>query len=572
VPPFAGDVSERACWISAGAACVELAGRTRITVVADGLVTNADALAASRGDGGDGAPCDTARLLGAAYLRWGGALARHVVGQFAAAIIDHDDRSVTLVQDSLGIRQLFWATTNGGFQFASRLADLVALVRPADLDREYFADTLACAMPCTERTPWRGIRRLRYGASATWRGGRCALSMPWDPTHARELPPLRDDEYEDALRERLAAAVAPMVGARETVWCHLSGGLDSTTVLMTARALGHRVEPITFVDPARADLGDTEIARGVAATLDVPWHTIDASGTRPFSAVPRDPRGEPGAETHAARQAEFHALLRAHGVDAVLTGMGGDVTFASPDCPPHHLADALCRFQPLRLWRLLAEHRRADPQRRSLLHWLVNGALRPATRHALRRRIGKTGAAQPLPSWLNEAFVRDHDLRRRARAQDTPRHPDTGRHALWEEVYLQAADLTPAAGAGSPAEARHPLLDRRLLELMFTIPFEQRQRPDVDRWLQRRALRDVLPPAVAKRRGKGTGQRPFDEGLRTGRAWIELLTDRPRLVEAGFVDAHRWAAEVDRARFGLYESLPHFAMAACIECWLRASA
>lgn len=569
MPHFAGDVSAEGFAIFPTATCVELTGRTRITVVADGFVTNADALAECRPDGAHDETADTARLLGAAYLRWGGALARHVLGQFAAAIIDHDDRSVTLVQDSIGIRQLFYAMHGGGFQFASRLTDLVAMLRPGELDAEYFADTLARAMPCTARTPWRGVRRLRYGATVTWRGDRCTTAMPWDPTHAATPPALADHEYEEALRERLTAAVAPMVRARETVWCHLSGGLDSTTVLVTALALGQRVEPITFVDPARTDFGDTEIARGVAAALDVPWHTIDVRRTRPFSDVPCDFRGEPGAETHGARQAAFHAMLRAHRVDAVLTGMGGDVTFGSLDCPPHHLADALRRFEPVRLWRLLGEHRRADPQRRSLLHWLVNAAVRPAVRHALRRRIGKAGAAQPLPSWLNVEFVRAHDLRGRARAQDTPRHPEAGRHALWEEVYLQAADLTPAAGAGSPADARHPLLERRLLEFMFSIPFEQRQRPDADRWLQRRALRDVLPRAVVERRGKGSGQRPFDEGLRAGLEWLELLRDRPRLVAAGFVDARRWRAEIDRASFGLYESLPHFAMAACIECWLR---
>lgn len=565
---LAGKFSGTGLFLFSQAAEAEIFRGTRLTVLADGYTTNLEKTDLSL-RGGISSPPNLAECIGAAYCRWGAELSRHVLGQFAAAVVDHGARSVTLVQDSLGVRQMFYSLAKGEILFANNLGDLATLRADAQLDAEYFADCLAKAMPCTELTPYRGVRRLRFGTTLVWTPSGVRTWMPWSPAEIRPAAIQNEAAGEEMLREKLMAAVLPVVGAGETVWCHLSGGLDSTSVLMAALSLGKNVEAMSFIDPSGADFGDTEISRSVVDRLGGPWHTLDVRFSRPFSTVPADFRAEPGAESHAGRQAIYHELLGRCGVDAVLTGIGGDVVFGSPDCPPHHLADSLSRLHLARLRRQLQEWGRSDEYKRSMLHWLVNAAARPALRHLLRQKIGKGGTAEALPSWIDRRFVRSYHLSRRGRMQDTPRHPEPGRHALWEEIYLQAIDLTPANGFRTSVDFRHPLLDRSLLEFMLTLPFELRQRPGEDRYLQRRALRDILPDAVVKRRNKGSGQRPFDEGLRASREWLALLSDEPRIVQMGFADAGLWKQEVNRASFGLYESLPHFAMAACIECWLR---
>jgi len=565
---FIGRFSEAGFSFFTEASKTEITESKHLTVIADGYITNSDLIAAPN-QKANPLSFNIAQQLSKAYLRWGVDLNRHVLGQFVAAIIDHDNCQVTLVQDSLGIYQMFYSTIAGEFSFSNRLDDLAIMHSDVGLDMEYFADLLAKAVVCTEHTPYNGIHRLRFGMTLVWKAGCCELSRAWSPADVQVPLVKSDSEYEDMLMERLFGAVEPLVASNETVWSHLSGGLDSTSVLMTALKLGKQVEALTFIDPAGADFGDTIVSRSVIDTLDIPWHTIDVRCSLPFSDFPTNFRGEPGAETHFSRQTAYHNLLSQHGVDAVLTGIGGDVTFGSPDCPPHYLADDLYNFDIVSLYRSLTECRNQDSQRRSLMHWFVNSAARPAFRHLLRKKIGKSGALRALPSWLDHHFVQTYDLRGRDRVQETPRHPDPGRHALWEELYLQAADLTSANSVYTKVKFCHPLLDRRLLELMFSIPFDQRQRPLQDRYLQRIALRDLLPKIVVNRRNKGSGQRPYDEGLRSAHKWLIMLSNDPLIVQLGLVDRHHWCHEVDRASFGLYESLPHFAMAACIECWLQ---
>jgi asparagine synthase (glutamine-hydrolysing) len=544
-------------------------GERPLTVFAAGYITNLCALQQEAHRRGAPPAQTTAQWLAQAFQWWGPPLSRYVLGQFAAAIVDHTHHTITLLQDSLGICPLFYAVQGRSLCFASQLHDLVALVRPSALDLAYFADTLARAMPSTARTPYQGLHRLQYGACLHWQRGTLQRFCPWTPA---EVPPTvlaTAAAYEEALRTRLRTAVDAVVPSATTVWCELSGGLDSTSVLAVALERGHPVEPVTFINPAGGDEGDTAVAHQVVAGLHLPWHTLDASAMRPFAAVPTDFRAEPGTETHAARQARYQALLEAHGVRVVLTGVGGDVTFGSPDCQPHHLADPLYRGQLMLLWHVLQDWTRHDPRQRSLLFWLTHYALRTASRHLLRRTASRPGLARGLPSWLSPSFVRAYRLRARSQRQQTPRHPAPGRHALWEEVYLQAASLSVGALRAPATDFRHPLLDRPLVEFMLSIPFAQRQQADCDRHVQRRALRGLLPPVVLARRTKGSGQQSFDVGLRTSPAWLHLLRDTPRLVTCGFVDHARWHAELQRVQFGLYESLPHFVMAACIECWLR---
>lgn len=496
-------------------------------------------------------------------------LTQYVVGQFAAAIIDHARRQVVLLQDSLGVRQLFYSSTSETLYFSNKLEELARTIECDTLDMEYFADLLAKASVCTERTPYQRVHRLRFGKTLVWKAGRYQLSNAWDPS--RSLTPVikNESEYEEQLLERLYSAVAGAVRADEKTWCHLSGGLDSTSVLMTAISLGKEVDALTFIDPLEEDFDDTKVSAAVVRQIHIPWHTIDARQHLPFSGFSSECNGEPGTETHGSRRDYYFRLLETNDVDVVLTGIGGDVAFGSPDWPSYEMVDALKQLRLPTFLRAFGYASRHDPQRRSWTHRLTNEVVKPLYSHLRKRRIGRGCEFIMLPSWIDSRFSKEYGLRSRLIMHETPRHPAPGRNALWEEAYIQAADTNSGYNIRASVDFRHPLLDRNLLEFMFSIPYQQRQRPQQDRYLQRRALDRLLPEIVLKRRIKGSGQCLYDEGLRSSTEWFDILYDDPFLARLGLVDKKLWKSEVERARFGLYESLPHFAIAACIECWFR---
>ena len=264
----------------------------------------------------------TGEWIGLAYRWWGTGMSRHVLGQFAAAVVDHADSSVALIQDSLGIRPLFYRTPRDGIAFSTSLVALVALLQPSALDLDYFADALARAIPRTERTPYPGIRRAWHGATIVWRAGRLEAGWPWTPTVEPAPRQATELELEAELRLRLSAAVGRTIPSAGRVWCELSGGLHSTSVLAVGLGRGDALEAFTFVEPRLDDGGDTAAAVAAATALQAPWHTIEAAKTLPFSNAPNDFRGEPGTEIYVARHAAYRDLLRQHGVKVVLTGVG----------------------------------------------------------------------------------------------------------------------------------------------------------------------------------------------------------------------------------------------------------
>ena len=124
-------------------------------------------------------------------------------------------------------------------------------------------------------------------------------------------------------------------------------------------------------------------------------------------------------------------------------------------------------------------------------------------------------------------------------------------------------------GGGQPFDLRFPLLYRPLVEFMLGIPWEQKLRPECDRYLHRRAMTGILPEQVRLRTDKAGPEEAQFEGLRRDSPWLDLLLTRPRVVERGYVDARRWSEAVNQARFGRIVSMRHFIAAATLEVWLQ---
>jgi asparagine synthase (glutamine-hydrolysing) len=208
-----------------------------------------------------------------------------------------------------------------------------------------------------------------------------------------------------------------------------------------------------------------------------------------------------------------------------------------------------------------------------MMHLLTRDVLEPIACHHSSRIIGFNAAVPFAIPWLSKSWLKGLGIDRAYRPQaPIPKLPSVGEQFyfenLWQVFALAGQRWTQLTTA---FEMRHPLLYRPLVEFMHALPWDQKMRPGEDRLLQRRALAGILPEAVRSRRGKTTADQPYFEGLRRSKAWISLLTDRPRIVERGFVDGRLWNEAVKLAQFGHFHSraIASFVSAAGLEFWLR---
>lgn len=515
---------------------------------------------------------DTAEMFALAYRWWGQDLPRHVLGEYALAVYDGNAGSVLLTHDELGLIPLFYSVRRDELIFATYLEDLLQETGIETLDEDYLADYLTRGMYIGARTPFAHIRRVAAGESVIWNDGQLRKHACWTLSEVQPLHYRDAREYEERCAELIEEAVASALPAQGKVWCELSGGLDSSTVLsVAARAAPTRVEAVSFVY-SRSYLADEQPwMRAVLDQHSVPWHRIDIDAVPPFSAIPSRFVAEPGDRLFkqtASHLYEDH--VRRHGVAVVLTGQGGDAVLLGDQPGPYFLADLLRMGQFLRLSRELRELLEHSRAKRSMTYWGLHYALLPLLRHRRAQLVDGYFHRTPLPSWLADDFAASMNLSRRARASYLPRIRSIDNTAMLERVLAVTECLTKHGhyNNNSHIQFRHPLLYRPLLEFMLAAPSAHRYHAAGDRILQRRAMVGIVPEQTLQRRDKGSPSQAFYEGLEASPEWQDLLTLRPHIVARGYADLPRWRDTVQQACLGRTVGFGAFAASVNLEAWL----
>jgi asparagine synthetase B (glutamine-hydrolysing) len=266
----------------------------------------------------------------------------------------------------------------------------------------------------------------------------------------------------------------------------LSGGLDSSTVTALA-ALGARRDRLiafTSVSDDVATCDEASFQDDFLARYPLERETVDLTRVLPFGALRPDVAVHPGGGIFSGAELEaLTAITDRLGARVWLCGLGGDQLFWGPGLPPLYLADEL-RRRPLPWLRQAAGFALAgDWHVRDLLRWSVG---RPDARFA----------SQPMPHWLRPRF-RDavgEYLAERDRPTGLVDDAGTDLQLRFLTLGVNAASMRPLA-----CEVRYPLLYRPLVEWTLATPWSIRMRAGETRSLQRRALRDVLPPSIARR-------------------------------------------------------------------------
>ncbi|KTE26959.1 MULTISPECIES: asparagine synthase-related protein [unclassified Sphingopyxis] len=497
-----------------------------LILVADARIDGQAELRAALGDLAPPASAPAAAHIAAAWRRWGSDCPLHLYGDYAFVLHDAATGDGFAARDHVGARPLFYALDEDRLAFASDLAALLALPGvPDDLDEDYVATTLVHReFQPLGRSFLRSVRRLEPGHRLRLSGDTARIDRWWQPEAIAVDEDARDAETLARYRFLVEQAVTDRLAGATRVAVHLSGGLDSSLI---------------------AALAVPELRRrGLADPPGYSWHPVDADA---------DPDSEPGwseairahlglelsAPTLSADEmTELFARDWTHGPDirnllhegatqreaatrdiqVILSGWGGDEG-ASFNGRGHHP-------------KLFATGRWATLYRDAQRPGLVAGL---RTIYHAGRRLGREYRPRLPLRWRARA---GHSLiapgfLRRARLYPVPRLREFGvRHT---QHYLLRYSSTTArledwaiSGAAHGLDYRFPLLDRRLLEFIYTLPPRMFRRGPMRRWLIKQASAGLLPDVVRLNNSK-------KEPLRV--AWIERALGEAMIRIADRLDA-----------------------------------
>jgi len=447
----------------------------------------------------------------------------HLRGEFAFALFDQQQERLMLVRDRFGIKPLYWTEVNGLLVFGSELKVLFA---HPQVQREFdpagvYHQLMQTIVPGT--TAFKNIHQVKPGhyLDIQRKNGKLEIreAKYWDmpfPEEASRPETFSEEEWIEAVREKLLEAVQLRLEADVPVGCYLSGGIDSCSILGLAAAA--RQEPIKAftIGFDNKAYDESHIAREMAEMVKADQDVMMLDATHLYDNF---------VETlwHTERTiyntlGVAKMLMSRHVRDVnykvVLTGEGSDELFGGypafrRDMFLHGL-DHLSASDRAEWEQLLAEQNKLFKGAMLAEDEIINAALVD--------RVGFTPSC--LQPWLMAGTrvsgilnpdlmdgLGDYDpgaaiAQTLDRRYLDDRHPLDKAQYVWIKTMLEGQILTwggDRVDMANSMEARPAFLDHHLAEMAAQLPPELRIKGKTEKYVLREAMKGLLPETLYKR-------------------------------------------------------------------------
>lgn len=487
-----------------------------------------------------------------AYETWGDECVGHLRGMFAFALWDSRKKKLHIARDRFGKKPLYYAIVGGVFLFASELKSILQygeIRRSLDYGAiDYFFSYMYVPSPFSV---FKEVRKLPPATYATYEKGRLSTHQYWDfsltPDHSMTEGVAIDLLYasiEDAVRVRMRSDVP--LGA------FLSGGIDSSTVVAFMSRLSEK--PIKTVSIGfENEPSETTHARRVADFLKTEHHEFMVSPAA-YKLLPRliwhfD---EPFAD-HSMIPTYYLSEVTRREVTVALTGDGGDELFMGYPFLLDPRSYAVYSTVPGTLRR---------PMLKAMTRLPVDKQFKRMAQHAYEKDYGKQSYGDRfamrvtlhdsagLEGLYGKAHLARHKpidtysyvrgLMANCPSKDSLDMVDyaTVRSYLEEDILVKVDRMSMAVSL----EARCPLLDQRLAEVVGTIPSSLKMRGRSTKYVFKKMAvsKGLIPRDIAMRRKQGFGA-PIESWMK--KDWEDMVAQEfdPVITSnyTGLFDAER---------------------------------
>ena len=453
-------------------------------------------------------------------------------GMFAFLFHDKHDNKWIAARDAFGIKPLYYVERNDELVFASEIKAL--LEHPdvrAERDNAALQQYLSLQFCLDDRTMFRDIRKIKPGFLLEGRGSQILEQRCyWDTNYVIDYYHT-EDYFVDRLRGLLEDSMRIQIRSDVPVGGYLSGGIDSS--LVCALAAGHLEAPMPVFHgrfdeaPAYDESRYAKIAAEAAGGI---YNEITIGENEFVESIPAlirsldEPLAGPGlfpqfCVSRAAREQ----------VTVVLGGQGGDEIFGGyARYLVGYLEQAMkgAIFETQEEGEHLVTLESIIPQLPMLKQYrpLLSKFWREGLFDDMDARYFRLiDRSEDLQSTLNQELVAQFDPDALfAEFQAIFNHPDTASY-INKMTHFDQKTLLPAllqvedrVSMSVSLEARVPLLDTRIVDLVTTMPPPLKFQGGRSKQVLKKATQSVLPKAVLDRKDKMGFPVPLNEWMQGG--------------------------------------------------------
>ncbi len=494
-------------------------------------------------------------------LRW---VARHgkpglqrLVGMFAFALYDAQERSLFCARDFFGIKPFYYRSGEAGFAFAS---ELPALLELPGAKREV-SPQAAYSYLCFGQYDLGGSSFLKDTFQLP--PGHCltfkidepeALPAPelyWKPDLSRRLD-LCFKEAVERVRELFLSNIKLHLRSDVPWGVALSGGIDSSAVACAVRHLEPDAEIQSFSFVARgSEVSEEQWMRKAIAHAKLTPHVVEVGPEELLKDLDLMIRnlGEPFGSTSIYAQRRVFQLAREKDVVVTLDGQGADELFAGYQGYPGpriaslllhgDLAGAVSFFKATSQW---PDRPWQETLRRTLREFTPESLIATGLRIAGRN---------PEPAWLKTGELKDSGITLGLLDERAKLYPSSDRvrqtlayQLTWNglQQLLRHGDRNAMAFS---IESRVPFLTQEMAELALILPEEYLvDMQGRTKAVFREAMRGIVPDEILDRRDKIGFATPERQWLTSLSGWVDkTLKEAERIPYVDLNEARKeWAA------------------------------
>ncbi|MEU9041628.1 MULTISPECIES: asparagine synthase (glutamine-hydrolyzing) [unclassified Kitasatospora] len=302
----------------------------RYVAMTNGEVYNAEALRAKVGADRHRNAVDVS-VIPELVARYGIQGLGLVDGQFATVVFDRAEDTLVLARDRFGVCPLYYTATGDDVHFCSELKPLVQSVdRSWKVDIGAVDQYFSLGNVVAPRTLVKGVNAVPPGCAVRFGPDGQETERYW---RYGEFAPAAEAVPDEALRAGLRGSIRDRLHADVEIGAYLSGGFDSTAILMESAALLDRpvrTFSIVFDDPS---LDEGRFQREVAQQAGSKHEQILCRPTDIAARFEEMVRHccYPQRETYNVAAMMLADTVRSAGVKGVVSGEGADELFFGYD-------------------------------------------------------------------------------------------------------------------------------------------------------------------------------------------------------------------------------------------------
>ncbi len=488
---------------------------------------------------------------GAKGLEW-------LEGEFALVIFAPEQHCLYALRDPLGNYPLYWTSDGTSVSVSTNLKFLAQRRSPTVINRDFLASFLmfpyAFVELATEQTAFEGVRRILPGTIMALYPDGCGKQIwLWDWTakitpEAKTTPEEVGLKFNHIFRQGIQERIS-----RGKVAAHLSGGMDSSSVVCIARQLlaeantSEKLQTLSLVYQMPSLAGETDYIQMVVNQGGaIEPHYVDGDKALDFQwfteEMPDHDEPYPGL-FHLAMEKVLMDRATNLNVTTILSGTGAELVAEGNHM---YLADLILKG----LWLAALADARKYAHAKNLSPWSVlqRRAIEPLMPGIVREGMGtlarggygtwpKLGSFR-IPPWIRSDFAREYGMWHKAliTIRQNRQYPVEQSFNLlglrtaagdWASWYL---------GAPKGIQISHPFLDPRLIVYCLGLPRELREIPGKSKPLLHLAMDKILPQPILTRRFKGNFNDVYWQGLSQNLIHLENMVEQSKIDKLGIFD------------------------------------